>query len=150
MGVPPMQLERVYSQCKGGTPMLREARRMFGFLLIDFREMRRALIALVSVVLGCASMAGAEPKVSFEVGWDGKYLAGRWTPVYVTISDAYPRAVVMQVDAPYDRRYQISLQQGLTIGPTPVTVPIYVPLNQSLQETRIVLTTPSGRRLTSV
>src|SRR5215510_12322026 len=110
--------------------------------------MRRAFLAVI-LMLALGSIANAQPSMGLEVGWDGKFRPGNWTPVYVTMTADAPREVVMEVEAPYDRRYQIVIRQGLTIGPNPITAPIYVPLNQSLSETRIALRSPSGRQLAS-
>jgi hypothetical protein len=59
--------------------------------------------------------------------------------MFITLADEKPRQVVVEVFAPTDRRYALTIQQGLAIGPTPVTIPIYVPLSYSVDETAIVV-----------
>jgi hypothetical protein len=118
--------------------------------VIEFGGMRRALWLFIITIVGLCVHAGAQPQLSVDVGWESRYRSGRWTPIYITLSDSAPREVMLEVQAPYDRRYQIFIRQGLTISPTPITVPIYIPLNQSLQETQITLRSASGRRLASM
>ena len=116
---------------------------------------RFSAVAIAVLVLLCcaaaASPALAKVKVTFDVGWENKFRPGKWTPLFITLQETEPRQVVIEVYCPTDRRYALNVKQGLTIGPQPVTVPIYVPLSYRLDETTItVRDADSGRRLESI
>jgi hypothetical protein len=108
--------------------------------------MRRAFYLIALVVLGTGSWAGAETKINLETGWGNFYRAARWNPIFVTLADPTPREVTLDVQAPYDRRYGMRIQQTLTIGPTPVRVALYVPLSWSLDATSVTVRAGGGGR----
>ncbi|MEO6436069.1 MAG: hypothetical protein ABIP55_09940 [Tepidisphaeraceae bacterium] len=89
-----------------------------------------------ALFLGAAG-ASAKTAVDVSVGWGDRFRPGRWTPLYVTVSDSTQRQAVVEVYAPTDRRYAMRIREGLAIGPTPVTIPIYVPVSYELNETSI-------------
>ncbi|HEX8522254.1 MAG TPA: hypothetical protein VF669_08350 [Tepidisphaeraceae bacterium] len=112
--------------------------------------MRRALHLILLMLLGCASSASADTRCEVQVGWGNVYRAMRWNPVFVTLSDPTPRSVILEIQSPYDRRYGMRIIQNLTIGPTPVTVPIYLPLSWNLDSTTFTVATAGGRSLAHV
>src|SRR5687767_9337215 len=106
-----------------------------------------AAIAAALVLLCCAS-GFAKVKIALDVGSENNFRAGKWTPLFITLTDSSPRQVVLEIYSPTDRRYALNIRQGLAIGPQPVTVPIYAPLSYRLDETTItVRDANSGRRL---
>jgi hypothetical protein len=106
---------------------------------------------IVVFVLGAIAPALGQTSLSAEVGWENHYRPGRWTPIFVTAADASPRDVVLELYAPHDRRHAMRIQNGFTIGPSAVTIPLYVPLSYSLDETTLVLrSATSGRRLADI
>jgi hypothetical protein len=117
------------------------------------RTGRKFGVALAMLVLLCCattmpSAALAKVKLTIDVGWENKFRPGKWTPLFLTLQESEPRQVVVEVYCPTDRRYALNVKQGLTIGPQPVTVPIYVPLSYRLDETTVtVRAADSGRRL---
>src|SRR5688572_30342677 len=114
------------------------------------RTGRGVCVAIATLVLlCCASLTSAKVKLDLEVGWENKFRGGKWTPLFLTLQETQqPRQVVIEVYSPTDRRYALNVKQGLTIGPQPVTVPIYVPLSYRLDETTITIRDGnSGRRL---
>lgn len=69
-----------------------------------------------------------------RVGWDGWVRAARWSPVYLTLSDPTPRNVTLEFRAPHGSFYGMKSRQVLTIGPTPQTFIVYMPLRQFMPE----------------
>lgn len=108
--------------------------------------MRRANFLAVVVLLICASGAGAETLLQVDVGWGNFYRASKWAPMFVTMSDAAPRAVDVEVESP-NGRYAMTIHQGVTIGQRPVTIPIYAPLAWSLWQTSVTVRGTNGRTL---
>ncbi len=109
--------------------------------------MRRLFLAL-SLLLALASPCAAKIQLDIDVGWNNQFRPGKWTPLYVTLADNSPHQVDLELYCPTDRRYAMVVRQGLTIGPTPVTVALYVPLSYQLDETSITIRdSGSGRRL---
>lgn len=84
-----------------------------------------------------------------RVGWDGWVQAARWTPVYLTLSDPAPRNVTLEFRAPHGSFHGMKSRQVLTIGPTPQTFIVYMPLRQFMPEdlSFIVRDAATGRRL---
>src|SRR5690242_9516427 len=105
------------------------------------------IVALAAMLLVCPR-AGAETKIDVEVGWNNNFRPGRWSPMFVTATDDTQRQVVLELYAPHDRRYAMTIRQSFVIGPNPITVPIYAPLTYQLDETIFVLRDAStGKRL---
>ena len=113
------------------------------------RSGRTGCVALAALLLLCCAPATlAKVQIAVDVGWENKFRAGRWTPMFITVQDAEPREVILEVYCPADRRYALNIQQGLTIGPQPVVVPVYAPLSYRLDETTVTIRDyQSGRRL---
>src|SRR5881628_1973869 len=89
---------------------------------------------LLALLLLCR-VAAAEVKLNLDVGWNGYYRAGRWTPLFVTLADtSKSRQALIELYTPTDRRYAVLIRQSLAIGPAPVTVPIYLPLSNQTDE----------------
>ena len=84
------------------------------------------LLAVISLLL-TSGPAWAKVQISVDVGWSNRFRAGRWTPLYITLADSAPRQVIVDVYSPTDRRYALRASQSLAIGPSPVTVALYVP-----------------------
>jgi hypothetical protein len=103
----------------------------------------------VLLLLCCAAPpAFAKVQLAVDVGWENKFRAGKWTPLFITLQESSPRQVILEVYSPADRRYALNIKQGLTIGPQPVVVPIYAPLSFRLDETTITVRDGNtGRRL---
>ena len=93
-------------------------------------------LALTALFISAAP-ANAKVQLQVDVGWEGFFRPGRWTPLYITATDSAPRQVLIEVYCPTDRRYALTVLQGVAIGPSPVTVPVYVPLSYSVDETSI-------------
>src|ERR1051326_318540 len=104
------------------------------------------------LIFACLPLrANAETLLSAEVGWANHYRMGRWVPVFVTASDPTPRDVILELYAPHDRRNAMRLHEAFTIGPAPITIPLYVPLSYNLDETTVTLrSATSGRGLADV
>ena len=113
------------------------------------RTGRTVCVAIAALLLLCCAHATfAKVQIAVDVGWENKFRAGKWTPLFITLQDSSPRQVILEIYCPADRRYALNLQQGLTIGPQPVVVPIYAPLSYRLDETTLtVRDARSGRRL---
>ena len=110
-----------------------------------------AALAALALLCCCASPLVAKVQINVDVGWENKFRPGKWTPLFITLQESSPRQVVLEVYSPADRRYALNVRQGLTIGPQPVTVPVYVPLSYRLDETNVTVRDGnSGRRLENV
>ena len=55
-----------------------------------------ALLLLLTVTPH-ATGASPETQLDVTVCWNGAYRPGRWTPVYVSASDAKPRQVICEI-----------------------------------------------------
>src|SRR5437773_11622569 len=117
----------------------------------DRRGISPCLLALIALLLP-QTVAQAKVALSVDVGWNNRYRTGQWTPLYVSAAtDGESRQVVLDLYGPTDRRYAMKISQSFAIGPTPITVPIYVPLSDQLDETTVTLRDAnSGRRLESI
>ena len=108
----------------------------------------RSIFAALALFAALAGTAGAAVKLSAEVGWDGQYRAGRWTPVYITAASDPPRNAVLNVSAPHSSAFGMSVRRGISLSARPATYPIYLPMGSSLYELQITLTdAETGRRL---
>jgi hypothetical protein len=126
--------------------------RITAYMLRDAHTRGRAnrvALAMGLLLLLLGGEAIAKVQLAVDVGFNNRYRAGKWTPLYVTLQDtSAPRDVLIEVYAPTDRRYALGIRQRLSIGPTPLTVPIYVPLSYRTDETTVtVRDAGSGRRL---
>jgi hypothetical protein len=103
------------------------------------RRLTLHLLALFALLVP-SPRALAEVRTTVDVGWSNYYRAGRWTPLFLTLTDTkQPRQVVVEIYAPTDRRYAMKINQGLAIGPSAVTVPLYVPLTHQLDVTTVTV-----------
>ncbi len=111
--------------------------------------MRREISLLLFILFFAgAAAASGQARITLDVGWENHYRAGRWNPVYVTVSSGAPRTVVLETNVPTDRRYALDIRQAVTISPTPIRVPLYMPLSYSLMDSTVtVKDAESGRRL---
>ena len=108
----------------------------------------RSIFAALALFAALAGTAGAAVKLSAEVGWDGQYRAGRWTPVYITAASDPPRNAVLNVSAPHSSAFGMSVRRGISMSARPATYPLYLPMGSSLYELQITLTdAETGRRL---
>jgi hypothetical protein len=106
---------------------------------------------LLLAIVAAGGTAQGKTKLDVEVGWGDKFRPGRWTPLYITAADTTQRQAVIEIYAPTDRRYAMRVQQGLAVGPNPITVPLFVPLSYQLQETTVsVHDAGSFRRLANL
>src|SRR5437764_9579646 len=99
----------------------------------------RRLVIFLSALLSIAPPLRADVQMSVDIGWDNHYRIGRWTPIYVNATNDAPRQVVIELYAPTDRRYAMSVREGIALNPSPVTVPIYIPASQPLDETTVTI-----------
>ena len=87
------------------------------------------ILSLCALVMGSyAPPARAQNKVTVdtELGWGGFYRAGRWTPLYLTVTAPAPRQAVVDVYSPIAGSQAMRVQQGFAIGPQPTTYAIYI------------------------
>jgi hypothetical protein len=117
------------------------ARRRYNRPFMPIRRFNRAgafFVALLSL-LAASPSTWAKVQLTADVGWSNRFRAGRWTPIYITLIDSAPRQVILEVYSPTDRRYALRAIQSVAIGPTPVTVPIYIPLSYRVDEATITV-----------
>ncbi|MGE5610060.1 MAG: hypothetical protein ACM359_12465, partial [Bacillota bacterium] len=102
-------------------------------------------------LLCCCPAAWGKVSLRVEFGWEWKYQAGRWAPVFVTIADsnAQPaRNVRLEIFAPQDDLFAMRVFQQFAIHPEPTTYIVYVPLTYQIPDTvAIVRDAETGRKL---
>jgi hypothetical protein len=106
-------------------------------------------VLVLSLAVATASPARAQAvtvgesgtKLGIEVGWDNTYRPGRWTPIFLTVSDPLTRQVYADVLAPHGGPFAMRLGHGFVANPTPTTYAIYLPLPDmySLREATVTL-----------
>ena len=107
-------------------------------------------LAPILALLALAATAPAAVQLSAEVGWDGHYRPGRWTPVYVTAAADPPRNAVLTVSAPHSGAFGMIVRRGIGLARQPGTYPIFLPLGAAENELEITLSdAQSGRRIAS-
>jgi hypothetical protein len=90
----------------------------------------RTLLGVVALLLvGGASAVRANTTLSVDIGWGGRLRAHRWTPLFVTASDSKSRNVEIEVSWPHGGNYAMRVHQRFTIGPTPTTFPLLMPVH---------------------
>ncbi len=105
-----------------------------------------AIFALFLLALTAAAPAAV--RLTAEVGWEGHYAPGRWTPLYVTASADPPRNAILTVSAPHSSSFGVVVRRGIGLSTQPATYPIFVPLGGAQDELQISLTdADTGRRL---
>jgi hypothetical protein len=113
--------------------------------------MRQAFLAgvvLLTLFIPARAPARADTTISVDLGWNNFFRPGCFTPLFVTASNDAPRQVVLELYAPHDRRYAMTVRESFVVGPQPVTIPMYAPLSYQLDETIFVLRdASSGKRV---
>jgi hypothetical protein len=90
------------------------------------RQIRFAWFAVAVALLSLATPAArADVKLDVALGWETRWRPGEWTPIFVTLSDTAPRAVVIQVDTGELRESAMQVRTAATIGPRPATYMLY-------------------------
>jgi hypothetical protein len=86
--------------------------------------------------------AWAKVNLSVEIGWNGAFRPGRWAPIYITAADtqAVPaRNVIIEIKAPHDKTFALSINTAATIRQEPTTFLVYVPLTFQLEDTVAII-----------
>jgi hypothetical protein len=92
---------------------------------------------LLAVMVACA--ARADTTLDVEIGWDHHFRPGRWAPVFVTISDSAPRALLMEVFAPHSGGYGMVIRQQVSASAKETTYVVYLPMPWQASEILVVL-----------
>lgn len=126
---------------------LRLGQRLLGGRRPLLRAAWRGAVLSLMLLLASPAVARAEVRATVDVGWSGRFRAGRWTPLFVTATDtSRHRQAILDIYAPTDRRHAVKIHQSLPIGPTPVTVPLYVPLSNQLEQSTVGIVDANGGR----
>ncbi len=88
------------------------------------------LLSFIAVVAGLAAGGWADTALSVEVGWNNFVHQGRWSPIFVSLSDPTPRNVRVSVETGGASARQMRIEQVVAAGPRAATFPIYLPLVQ--------------------
>lgn len=108
------------------------------------------IIAVITLIL-CAPAAAKEPPVKLDVvvGFHGVYRAGAWTPVYLTLQSATPRAVLIELSMPHDASHTMRITSLASVSADAATLAMVAPLPADLQLASVVVRdAASGRALT--
>jgi len=93
-------------------------------------------ILLLFVILS-ATAAQAQTRLAVDVGWGGVAKAGRWCPVFVTVSGSAAREVSLEIVSPHDDRSSTHLRQLAAVGQAATTYAMFVPAAQRLEATAV-------------
>jgi hypothetical protein len=112
-----------------------------------FRLAANLLAILFSVILIPAAV-GQEIR-NVTVGWGDAIRLGRWTPVFVTVEDAQPREIDLQIHGTYGEKSEaLWLHQTAVAQPLPVTYCLLYPINAQLSRIEVIVSdAQSGRTL---
>jgi hypothetical protein len=87
----------------------------------------RTLLGLLIIgILPLSSAAATTLRV--EIGWGETFRPGRWTPLFITVSDPTPRNADLEIRAPHDAIHAMIINQRVAVGQAPTTYVVYVPL----------------------
>lgn len=96
-------------------------------------RMKQSLSFILGLLLLLAStpLAHADDDVTLTVkaGWSERLRPGRWVPITIITSSPTQRAAYVEVVVPRGGSYVMKMQQRFTLGPTPITLQVYAPLN---------------------
>src|SRR5438105_82045 len=110
---------------------------------------RRFVPLLLLLPLILAAGAKADVKLFVDVGWSDKFKTGRWTPLYVTVSDSQPRNVILEVYSPHDNNNAMRIRQHVGIGPAPSTYLLLAPLSWNSDGATVSVRDTDERELSS-
>ncbi len=91
------------------------------------------------LLLLLAMPAAAQLKMEVESGYDGRYRAGRWSPVFITVQNDRPINAVVELRVPTASESVINISQRIGIGPEKQTYIIYAPLSLLYDPLRVTL-----------
>jgi hypothetical protein len=109
--------------------------------------MGRIVWIFFAVLLFIAAGVRADTTMEVRYGWGEYFSPGRWTPVYVTLSDPSPRNVLLELRTPTDSGVAMRIRQGVAIGPEPSTYLLLAPLTYDLSETVVTARDLDKRKL---
>jgi hypothetical protein len=97
--------------------------------------MLRPLVLFLLIHAAATAVAAAEPspvRLDVQVGFADAIRPGRWTPIFVAVSDptataAKPRAVQLELQAMQPQPGIMTSAGAITIGPRPATFTLYAP-----------------------
>jgi len=115
----------------------------------------RSLILPISLLclllcIGGVARADDATRISVDLGWDGAYRVGRWTPLFITLSHDRSIAATIELTSPHSWRQGMRIVQPVTIGPTPNTFCLFFVPAYELEQLNIdVRDAERGRLLAS-
>jgi hypothetical protein len=109
--------------------------------------MRFLLALLFSLLL--ISPTSAQEIRNVTVGWGNSLRLGRWTPVFVTIEDAQPREIDLQIHGSYgEKSAALWLHQTAVAEPQPDTYCLLYPINAQPSQIEVIVSDKqTGRTL---
>ena len=109
-----------------------------------------APLLAIAIVAGATSPVRGDVQLSVDVGWGNHFLRRTMESAVCHRKQFRRREVVLEVYSPTDQRYAMKVRQSFAAGPTPRTLPIYIPLISSLDQTSVtLLDADTGRTLDS-
>jgi len=112
--------------------------------------MRHKAVYLLLAVVALTAQAGARVELAVDIGWDGIYRPGCWTPLFITVADTSAvtaRQAVLELRSPYDALSRLRVVQPLTLEARSTTYRLYLPLSYDLDATSATLRSASGATL---
>jgi hypothetical protein len=97
---------------------------------------------ILSVLLFIAlrpACANAQATVRATIGWGDVLRVGHWTPVFVTVTSAQVRNVILEIHGPSGDSAAVCVRQRAASQNIPTTYALLYPLNGDLSETQVIV-----------
>ncbi|MCY2951802.1 MAG: hypothetical protein NTU53_07465 [Planctomycetota bacterium] len=115
------------------------------------RDAKLCALGAFIALLCLSGTSSANLTMRAQIGWDGVFRVGRWTPIYITLADdqAFPaRNVQLDIIAPHDNTFAMRVRQYVAVRPEASTFILYAPLTfQAGEAVAVVRDAKTGRSL---
>ena len=100
----------------------------------------------ITALLLLSAVCRGDVTIQIDPGWDGVYRPGRWVPVFLTLASDRPRQVDLELYVPHDSTFAMSVHESVAVDTKPVTIRLYAPLPQMLDEFTVIARDARTRR----
>ena len=98
--------------------------------------MQRFFLILLLIL---SPVAVAKTTLDVETGYGGRFRAGRWSPVFVTVQSDQPRDADVELHVANASSSVMSIRQTIGVGPAKQTYVLYAPLSMMDDPARVTL-----------
>ena len=99
-----------------------------------------SLILVLLLQLLATPFALSKTTMDVEPGYDGRFRAGRWSPVFIEVQSDQPRTAIVELRVPNASSSAMTLRQAIGVGTTPQKYVLYAPLAMFYDPLRATLT----------